>query len=983
MEKRASIKSRATLSEKQLKPPPILEIYVHLFQKPVDKRNVGDKKIIKKFVESLAYFSKHTIDMLQRNSVLDKLLDSLEFIKVPAGTPVYHEGDPSDRFYVLVKGELRLFQPRSQQEIDLDIFTLKQLAKKQITEAAKSPTANHHNFRSQTIASFNPGVSQRQTLEAILSPSERKSADEAKIEEEHMSQPESPHRKHTGHPHHHTQVHRRRGIVFTGISSPSLFSGELSLNELLAQLEDQQYPDEAINKGISYSNQGLLTKLHTFKKKYMKLGVCTFKPFKDVAVGEGFGAFTMKVSGRPETAVAVSECYLLTLNQENFLHIFEEPLRDKIERIQVLKGTIGDDIEDRHIKIFEELFKTKTYNLYDVIYHQGERPDGLYLVRKGEIRLFYSENKDVESSEHKLSGHTHTNAEIARIPQNQFFGCENLLNLLHRSFTAEALTKCELMYLPKRFIVDPAFYIQKILTRITEGYKKMREWERDRVHEIKQKSSEPKKVGTETSSKGQFNLRVLNKKGIRDFYVLERIKSEPNEKPKDKKTSGSVGKIETGNINNLKSAVTSPKNGANINIRSRVSSLPMISSQVLSSNSPDDVDEVLESPLTKIPENTKQLDPTKLQPSPMPKIDLGSQPHPNKTFIKSEIGRPKSVADNNKAQNVSSTVKKGHQRMLSDGNSKNIDPEAPVSLWKYSAIENLSKLKTGISKSKPRKSLAELVDMYDGLLYANVDQQKNKQRYSVRNSFSSSVASTPKNITSHFFGSNFESMVKGSSAQTPINNAMGLPLSKHLGIPGTVHAPSSFSNAVEGSKEKVRVNNSMSNQPSPVLENIEPLKIAENMKKSVSFFGRESSNAMATFKSTSKQTNSTTAAELHPVISPKSQEFGGIINKKNSYTVSPHTGAIRISSFSQIFTNTAVTSPKVQLKEEVASIYQGLSKAVNKRLNTSSNELVFTPAIATKLTLRKSSLAEIREKTIPKPSKISVILQRSDQTHAG
>ena len=965
------VKSRPTLSEKTLKPPPILDIYFHLFQKSAEQRSPGDKKIIRKFIESLSYFNKKMLDMLQRNSVLEKLLESLEFIKVPAETPVYHEGDPSDRFYILVRGELRLFQPRSQQETDMDVFTLKQLAKKQqIADEAKSPTANHHNFRSQTIAALSPG-SKQQTLETVLTPSEKKSVEDAKTEGDSLSQPSSPAKKTT-------QI-RRRGIVFSALST---FSGELTLNEILAQLEDNQYPDEAINRGISYRDQALLTKLHNLKKKYMKLGVCMFKPYKDVIEGEGFGAFTMKVSGRSETAVAISECYLLTLNQENFLHIFEEPLKDKIERIQLLKANIGDDIDDRHIKIFEELFKTKTYNLYDVIYNQGDYPDGIYLVRKGEIRLFYSQEKELESNEHKLSSHTNTKAEVARIPPNQFFGCENLLNFHQRSFTAEALTKCELMFLPKRFIVDPVFYIQKILNRISDGYKRVREWERARVHEIRQRSSEPKKVVHETVSRGQFYLKVLNKSGTREYYTLERIKTEPNQKIKEKHTpTPPPEKNDSERMRNVKSEATLPNKIESRKLRSTATTLTIPSSQVLSSNSPipGDMPEIKENNL-KIPEFNKHLESRKLSPSLTPKIDLSSQPNLDRPTVKSGLGSPKSAVIKNEPNSATSHAKKAHQRMLSDAMNKNIDPDVPISVWKYSTIEGLSKLKTGISRDKPRKSLAELVDLYnEGILYTKVDQQKNRETYSVRNSFSSSISNTPKSLPAHFFGKDFESMLKGSSAQTPVNHTASPLLNKNLGNMGVVHAPSSFSKAAEENKEKVKPIEPASEKRNPALDNIESQKIAENVKKNASLFGREGKNNVASFKSTFRQMSATTTRDFPPRSTLKTQEFVGLMNKKTpSYTVKQHTSGLRISSFSQLATaESTVPSPKIQLKDEVATILQGLSKSVNPKKKIVSNELVFTPGITTRITLRKSSLGDIKEKSPPPPQerKISMILQ--------
>lgn len=949
METQPTGRSRSLTTEKpQLKPPRISEIYYLLFKKPPQQRSKFEKKMMKKYIKSLPYFNRAMVEMLQNRSLFEHLLDSLEYTFIPANTVIYHEGDPSERFYVLVKGQVKLYQPRSQVEIDADLFALKRLAQQQEEspkEAERSPDISptkiqsHH---SNHLFDFHPQHHSHPIDHMQTSPSPRKITDDDNHHFQVLSRQQtfSP----RGFINSSMGQSRRKGMVIStaGLSQPE----DITFQEALAQ----QF-EGAINKGISDKDHKILASLHSNKKKYLRFGgVHAFKPLKDIAVGGVFGAFVDKDIDRTETAVAMTDCHLLSLNQEDFFTIFEDPLREKEQRLQIFKTLIGEDVDFRYIRIFEELFKIKTVNLYEIIYNQDDYPDGLYMVRRGEIRLLYHETKKTESGEQKLSTSTHTNkVEVARIPPNQFFGCEDLLELHQRSFTAEALTKAEIMFLPRQYLINPAIGLQKMISRIREGYKQTREWEMQRVEEIKQKMAEDeKKRNSIKYSGGQFHLRIFPKKGHKEFYGLERISNGVSPKTIEPAAVQGPKQLTDGDPIAKNPHRPVPKLNFKRKTRTQAPSPQILSPLILSPRSHINSPKLQESPgLSQI--QSKEIAIVTELPTPQrlsllsPKSDLVSEQTPEITHPKSARLSLDSNTDRN---NALETPKKKHYRMLSDFSpNKHSDSKAPTSLWKYNVVEGSTKLRNLMLNDKVRRSIPELVDMYDeGGVFCRVDPQKNKQTYSVKNSFSNASVHTPR------------------SDLAAINTSKNGDNSVKIGVHSHLSSPSRASE-FKGDK----ANN---------LELKPPLRNSEfglDAKKPLSFFAKNIEtppNGLG--PSLTPRNMNTTTRYSFSRMAPKTERGNSdppcLLDRKGRDVVpkvllSPNR-SIEHKPFG-----------KPELNSEIVPLFKELTKAASNKLKTIANELPLSNTITTKIILRNSSLASTRDGWRPQPNKFNFLLQ--------
>ena len=474
----------------------IAEMHYQLFNRDPQQRSQTENRQITRVIENCPFFTKETIDMLKRNQVFQKLLDAAKYEKIPANETIYHEGDPSEKFYIVLKGQVKLFVPRRQKNIDQDLEVKRGLPSEK-TPCSNPSGSSSPSFAFTKVSSLNSpthaqspssnlwyktGKSGFSALSKAVSSTEgRKSITrERKLwfhrnDDSEESEGESP--TDTRSPNGKAKLMARRG-------GGGAESGQAKL--AISTSKDKKQIDQRINQEIDADDQLLLRLIGKWNKKYVVDDVCLYVLSKVISSGEALSEIHRKSSSRAETAVATMETHLLSLKIEDYLDIFEEPVKERKERLGLFQSLLeGHEFPERSILTFANKFKRQVFQLKDQTFQEGETPDGLYLITEGEIRLMKTETKEIEGTSHRLQRKISKQLEVAKLGPMQFFGCEDLLGFDKRQFTAEVATmSVSVLKLESVYINQSLYTMKPFLKFIAERARVQHDWESARLNHL-------------------------------------------------------------------------------------------------------------------------------------------------------------------------------------------------------------------------------------------------------------------------------------------------------------------------------------------------------------------------------------------------------------------------------------------------------------------------------------------------------------------
>lgn len=123
------------------------------------------------------------------------------------------------------------------------------------------------------------------------------------------------------------------------------------------------------------------------RNRYLKNGIVTLKMVAMLETGQYLGERALfHNSMRTATVVARDNMYLASLKKEPFQKIFrlqQESTKAKVEVISQLFPTIWSGDLKKLIVRFTEV----RYGIGEHIFHQGEKTNGFYIVKEGEIKV--------------------------------------------------------------------------------------------------------------------------------------------------------------------------------------------------------------------------------------------------------------------------------------------------------------------------------------------------------------------------------------------------------------------------------------------------------------------------------------------------------------------------------------------------------------------------------------------------------------------
>ena len=448
--------------------------------------------------------------------------------------------------------------------------------------------------------------------------------------------------------------------------------------------------DTRINLEIPIEDQLILRGLARGNKKYIVNGVCQFAPNKKVSEGESFGEIHRKASARVETAYTITETHLLSLKIEEYLNIFEEPVRERRERIALFKKLLGQDFQEHLILQFANKFQRCQFQAKEKVFQEGKGVDGIYLITEGELELLKTETKETEETSYRLAGKITKQLEVAKLSPHQFFGCEELLGLERREYTAEVSSLAmSALKLESVHIREPVYFMKPFLKFIAESAKAQREWEETRLRnlreseklkeEVKEKLRDPHHQKNWSSIKGYYDANTT-------FQIPLSSLVEPNQSPH--KSSRNVL------ITQMSNELASPEKEDKANTEY----LTPVPKNIIGKNESQEVPQI--KPNSAGP---------KLLARPVSAAIL--RPEARSFLNQTQQNITPSVTKNSKMESVNRSLEQEPRKT----ERLDIDPMNKTSLWKISQMKNHPKMRNSLLRRRNEYTSKELINIYDSL----------------------------------------------------------------------------------------------------------------------------------------------------------------------------------------------------------------------------------------------------------------------------
>lgn len=139
---------------------------------------------------------------------------------------------------------------------------------------------------------------------------------------------------------------------------------------------------------LGYDEKLLLLNNKKFvMEPYFIKGTATFKKVTELRTGDFFGELAL-IFNQPRLAsvIAADDLHLLMLNTSDYKEIFESQIQNVMEKMKFFEAKFDGILTGDRAK-FCYLLEEKSYKFNDVIIKEGDVPDGIYIIKQGEVQL--------------------------------------------------------------------------------------------------------------------------------------------------------------------------------------------------------------------------------------------------------------------------------------------------------------------------------------------------------------------------------------------------------------------------------------------------------------------------------------------------------------------------------------------------------------------------------------------------------------------
>jgi len=332
-----------------------------LNKKPEDRLS-SDIDIIAQNIYNLKYFQTIIYDSTERLEFAKGCARYLKYAYYPKGTQVLRKGispstilfpnltlnigDRGNDFYIILKGDASVFVPKNEAEIKRD---------------------SADDTKRQAFERYSEFIAQSSNIAALVEatgdlplPKGRRSEGRSKSFSIHSSDSDKPQ----------TKVIKANPIA------------NMILDKHNTILKDH------VNGDLAYDEKLLLLNNKKFVlEPYFIKGIATFKKVTELRTGEFFGELAL-IFNQPRLAsvIAADDLHLLMLNTSDYKEIFESQIQNVLEKMKFFEAKFDGILTGDRAK-FCYLLEEKSYKFNDLIIKEGDVPDGIYIIKQGEVQL--------------------------------------------------------------------------------------------------------------------------------------------------------------------------------------------------------------------------------------------------------------------------------------------------------------------------------------------------------------------------------------------------------------------------------------------------------------------------------------------------------------------------------------------------------------------------------------------------------------------
>ena len=241
--------------------------------------------------------------------------------------------------------------------------------------------------------------------------------------------------------------------------------------------------------------------------------------------GEYFGENFYKENQAKEShmmAVSSQEVHMLTIGREAYQKVVAELLKEATTRINIFKD-VFQSFDESLVQSFSFHFNQKAFKKGEVIYHQNDPSERLYLLEVGNVLLLKdlrdqnqsSIQTPMEFSDYGVRKNDMKNVPIANIVSKQFFGEEMLINKETREHKAIATNDCVACFLELNEYEKLKDEFEVLLKNLKRQTKKRFAWREERALNIasqQQKLSKTISIGFNNSQKPRIHTTRMTER---------------------------------------------------------------------------------------------------------------------------------------------------------------------------------------------------------------------------------------------------------------------------------------------------------------------------------------------------------------------------------------------------------------------------------------------------------------------------------------
>ena len=293
--------------------------------------------------------SPRSLDIFLRNCA-----DLMEYEYIPKGSAVCHLGTAAKKFYIILKGAVDIYIPKSNEELAKEVEEIQREAQQ----------CSGENNTTNTLEDTSEAEEFKQEIQRMKQ--ELADATGAK-----MAQKSSILGGSRG-------ARRTKTINFANVE-------KLQVNtQKLMKLS-------AMSKGFQANNVliELFSEFPDYIDMYVQDGIAKFKKIRTMGAGSYFGEIALSTD-KPRTASVISseDTHLVSLTKSNYRAIFDASIRNLAKKASFF-ATFFSNCGKELISKFSYVFQERMYNYGQIFYMEGEPLNGVFLIKSGQVQVRY------------------------------------------------------------------------------------------------------------------------------------------------------------------------------------------------------------------------------------------------------------------------------------------------------------------------------------------------------------------------------------------------------------------------------------------------------------------------------------------------------------------------------------------------------------------------------------------------------------------